>query len=533
MVDSVRKHIDITPDKSLMPKIGGGAGYSVPQAIAELVDNAIDAHAEDKVLRVDITLKRDFIEISDNATGMDEQTAARCLKLAHSSKKGKLGEFGLGLKTACLSLGRRFTINTTTEESEDAYHIAYDEDEWMRNGDLDWKKYPLHIVQKEDASEHGTSVRIFNLKVSAHTNSTYIREDLSKRFAPFITSGQLIISVNGKKCVPQKLELTEGGKKDFRIDLGDGKSLWGWYGLLRESSQKGFYGFSTFRRGRMITTFDKIGIKEHATIARIIGEIHMDHVPVTHNKREWIKESPEYVEAIALLSEEFKEIQSKARKMSKSDKLTPQLIEKKNVWLEKIAEVVKLPELRDYAKPNVTTDLSSDLRGSDTSNVPPAEMEIEKRDSGENPIQQELHEYKGIRERNPKKTHVKKVHVITIKGKKYRFTHDFATLGEEANWKEYAISDDKGIEIFTNIDFPAWDLTKDKVFYAIYHVAESLAEIMVLQANENPQRIEEIKELILRKSSELMEQFKEEEDILRKQQELDEKLHKIRGEESD
>ena len=101
--------VDITPDKSLMPKMAQ-TGYSFVQAISELVDNSIDARLEGEPLQVKVELKKDSIQVMDNGTGMTEGEAARCLKLAHSTKKGKLGEFGLGLKTACLSLGRRFKI---------------------------------------------------------------------------------------------------------------------------------------------------------------------------------------------------------------------------------------------------------------------------------------------------------------------------------------------------------------------------------------------------------------------------------------
>jgi len=40
--------VDLTPDKSLVKKIGL-AGYRTEQAIAELIDNAIDARRRDGV----------------------------------------------------------------------------------------------------------------------------------------------------------------------------------------------------------------------------------------------------------------------------------------------------------------------------------------------------------------------------------------------------------------------------------------------------------------------------------------------------
>ena len=105
-----------------MPKIGQ-AGYSISQAIAELVDNSIDAREDGKTLTVEIFFDSDkgIVEVSDDGVGMDEQTAANSMKLAHSAKKNKLGEFGLGLKTAATSLGKNFQIIAVGEKRIDFF----------------------------------------------------------------------------------------------------------------------------------------------------------------------------------------------------------------------------------------------------------------------------------------------------------------------------------------------------------------------------------------------------------------------------
>ena len=59
------EEIDITPDISLMPKLSF-TGYSAPQAIAELVDNSIDARIEGLKLKVSVTIKKDSITVADN-----------------------------------------------------------------------------------------------------------------------------------------------------------------------------------------------------------------------------------------------------------------------------------------------------------------------------------------------------------------------------------------------------------------------------------------------------------------------------------
>ena len=209
------KEIDITPDKSLMPKMGQ-AGYSISQAISELIDNAVDARFPDKILAIQVTLKPDYIEIVDDGIGMNEQQASRCLKLAYSEKKNQLGEFGLGLKTAAQSLGKTFSVITTTLKDENEYIIKFDEDEWLKSGN--WTKHPMHIKKSSSMEESGTTVLIENLKIKYYPNlATSIKDDLGIRFAPYIENELIRIKVNTLWCKPAPLDLTSEGKEEIHI----------------------------------------------------------------------------------------------------------------------------------------------------------------------------------------------------------------------------------------------------------------------------------------------------------------------------
>src|SRR3989344_8460939 len=103
------KFVNITPDKSLMIKIGQ-KNYRIQEAIAELVDNSVDARLPNEKLLIDISLSGDKIILEDNASGMDEEMFTDAVILGKSSKQNKLGLYGLGLKTACMNLGKKFTI---------------------------------------------------------------------------------------------------------------------------------------------------------------------------------------------------------------------------------------------------------------------------------------------------------------------------------------------------------------------------------------------------------------------------------------
>ena len=501
-----REYVEIPPDKTLMPKLGLG-GYSIPQAIAELIDNAIDAQMEGARLHVDVSFDSSKVVVMDDGAGMNAAGLRDAMRLAFSQKEGKLGEFGLGLKTACTSLGRQFEVRTSTTGDRWAYTIRYDEAAWLGGRSDEWK-LPLEREDKKDPLGHGTQVTIRQLKVKTAGLVTRLRRDLSQRFAPYIAAGEVEVKVNSKKCAPMRPELMEGTRKQFEVVV-DGNRIHGWYGLLKHGSQRGLYGFHTYRRGRMITAFDKIGIPEHPTMARIIGEIHFDHVPVTHNKREFIRESEEYQSAAAALEEEFKELVKMAREAAGPDRVTPNVREKLDTWKDCIQEALKEPELQGYSLP-----AGGSFERVNPREVPdsvPQVVEVELRSPAANEAS-EIPELKNERERLPKETHPQRRNTIRIKGRQFEYMHEFRPLGLQAAWKAYSINDERRlIEIFTNTDFPAYYTTRDVAFYAVLHISESIAEIMVSRSGEPKEKANEVREVILRHASRIKNQVEDEE----------------------
>lgn len=519
------KHIDITPHKSLMPKIGQ-AGYSVSQAISELIDNSLDARFEDETLNVYIKIKKDFIEVTDDGKGMDESIAEKALKLAYSEKKNQLGEFGLGLKTACQSLGKRFIITTTQRDNDEEYILDFDEDEWMEKGD--WTNHIMKI-KKTTLDSSGTTVRVDKLKIKFYANLvTNIKEELSLRFAPYINNGEIIIKVNEMACKPQEIELTEESKEDFEFKLQNGIKISGWRGLMKNpggAGNKGYYGFNTYRRGRLITQYDKIGFNPHPEVRRIVGELFMDNIPVTHNKREWIKESYEYILMEEKMRDYMKPFLAKARSYESVTKVDSALKEKMDIQEEIIARAIKeTPELKSYAAPNMPSTKPEDKakKDSETSNI--ELIEIEQRDRQDVPAINENKEPEEMRERKPKKTHLKKKYILTINGKKFRFTHEFKDLEDENLLKQVCVSEEKGIEIFTNTSFPAFMATRDQLFYATFNIAEGLADVMVSQKGETKENVNNLRDKILQKTGNIMRQIEEERKLLKEKEIIEKKL---------
>lgn len=289
MTETTIENIDITPDRSLMSKLGN-SGYSLDESIAEFVDNSIDAKLPKEVLIVKVNVKEDKISVRDNAKGMNKEELTNSIRLGASKKENQLGKFGLGLKTSCLSLGKKFSIETSNGNGK-TYSIVYNQEEWLENGD--WKSFPLKIKSNSDLN--GTTIEIEELRIKIDNDKIEkLKEHLGTRFGLFIKNNLLKLYVNEEACFSKIPLLIGDSKNNFKIRLIDGNEVYGWFGFQLSKHAKDNFGFHTYRNNRLITFYDKIGLSKNQKAKQIIGEIHLNFIPVTHNKRGWIKESQEY-----------------------------------------------------------------------------------------------------------------------------------------------------------------------------------------------------------------------------------------------
>ena len=492
--------INIIPHTSLLPKLGK-SGYSTAQAIAELVDNSIDAISDSG--QVTITINKQFIKVSDTGTGMNKTELTDCLRLAKSNKTNQLGRFGLGLKTASLSLGSCFTITTKSKSEDNIYKVVFDEKEWGKNHE--WK---IKIdVQEAKILPPFTEIIINSLKNKITLNTIdKIKIDIGQRYAPYLANGEISIYVNKDRCLPIEPDLLENTKREINIPVKFNNSnigqITGWVALLKEGSNKGNYGFTTYWLDRMITTYDKIAIGEHPTISRIIGEIHMDYLEPTHNKREFIKETPLYELTVKLLKDDLKNILSEARKKSTVDTITPRIKENIQKYSEATLEILNTDDyFRELTIKNVANSFQRDDSGIDHNKV-----WVEKR--GKNNIDNETSSEKNpfSNNREATETHKSLRKGIKIKGKYFNFIHEFKNLGRNESMRIGNKNlETHTIEIFTNIDFPAYQVSKDKAFYGFLNIADFIAELYCSEVQGSIYT--ETREAILRKVSEYIEEL--------------------------
>lgn len=92
-------------------------GYSLPVAIADLIDNSISAGANNVWLTFHWGGQDSWIAIADDGSGMSEAALVAAMRLGSQSplverSPSDLGRFGLGMKTASFSQCRRMTVRS-------------------------------------------------------------------------------------------------------------------------------------------------------------------------------------------------------------------------------------------------------------------------------------------------------------------------------------------------------------------------------------------------------------------------------------
>ena len=105
--------IEVIPSASRLVTSLRDLGYDLLQAVADIVDNSIEAGAT--VVKIDFEFMGDdsWLRISDNGSGMSKAKLLEAMRYGsdrdYDGETG-LGKFGLGMKTASLSQCQRLTV---------------------------------------------------------------------------------------------------------------------------------------------------------------------------------------------------------------------------------------------------------------------------------------------------------------------------------------------------------------------------------------------------------------------------------------
>jgi hypothetical protein len=139
-------------------------GYTLPAAVADLVDNSISARAHTVSITAHWAGPDSWIAVVDDGQGMTEAELIEAMRAGSQSprearRRDDLGRFGLGLKTASFSQARELTVrarrdNATAERRWDLDVVA-ESGEWRLLREIDEQSRRLLPV---DAMNMGTGV---------------------------------------------------------------------------------------------------------------------------------------------------------------------------------------------------------------------------------------------------------------------------------------------------------------------------------------------------------------------------------------
>ncbi len=472
--------VDITPDITLLKK-SGEVNYTIPKAVAELVDNEIDARLSGKRLTVEVTTgqkeKEKYITVAGDGAGMTREEAAKAMVMAYSQKKrGAIGEFGLGMKTACSNLGARFEVVTATADADVAIRIHYSEEEFIRQGQ--WK---IELEEVPKSFDHGTVITIDKLKVNAYPGvKNTLLDRFGKVFRHFVASGEVEIVVNGDPVVPHVWDTI----KEYDIEIGydvDGKRVRGWAGLLTHGSPKGGYGFDLIRHNRVMIEHEKLGFTPQAGLTRLTGELHLDDFAVTNNKTDFRRDTEEWDAMVRRLNEEFLvDLKRESRRRANSGKLSPKNEAEVQEYIEDVKEALRNEDLQqDLDRRALDADLADEFsEGPVPFELPDSEAQDDVR--GERPSV-ETSRGPDTDPKTPAFVQQHRLNRLKTQLRNIQIEHQVASLGRDSLYKIWdveGVGARKQLMVTTNRDHPIYAafVEADFLLWVKHNIVESVAE---------------------------------------------------------
>lgn len=295
-------------------------GYDFEIAIADLIDNSIDADAENILLRIIVDHDKLHLVILDDGIGMNPHTLKEAMRFGSDTNndESRLGKFGLGLKLASLSQAK--AIHVITSQNGLISGRAWLEDgiqKGFRNtvyNQTECTEFANKYLPAENLNKNGTLLVLYNLyRTGQYTNIQEHAQKLIKNVANYLSlafhrflsgkAGNIKISIDmmdahtRKSGIPVNLEPLDpfgyrsSGQKQFPQIMnieGEYKTsvkikahIWPANSNAAEyklpggsNSRQGFY---FYRNNRLIQGGGWNGIREaepHSSLSRI--EVDLD-----------------------------------------------------------------------------------------------------------------------------------------------------------------------------------------------------------------------------------------------------------------
>jgi DNA topoisomerase VI subunit B len=196
-------------------------GYNASTAIADLVDNSLDAKATNININFEYYDSDGLISIIDNGMGMNEEMLQTAMNIGSKDPRAKrganeLGRFGMGLKTASFSLGKRLSVltkweGTYYERCWDLDHVS-DCNEWqlfttipeevkLRMNSIEGENGTIVCIDKLDRfMGYGSNRKI--KEISFFNKVSRVNRHLEFVFHSILENSQIKMTINGNEIVP-------------------------------------------------------------------------------------------------------------------------------------------------------------------------------------------------------------------------------------------------------------------------------------------------------------------------------------------
>ena len=172
--------VDVDPSVDILDALAR-VTYPWPSAIAEIVDNSLDAFSslstQDKrsvwVVAEETEQVIDTLWIIDNGIGMNRESLPNCLKLGSSEKdsnKSNIGVFGMGLKTAGMSIGTKIEVVSRDEKSKNFTFISWDPNRMKEKQAFEAEcgtpsQEYVDFIEERIGDSSGTAIRITGIDI--------------------------------------------------------------------------------------------------------------------------------------------------------------------------------------------------------------------------------------------------------------------------------------------------------------------------------------------------------------------------------
>jgi hypothetical protein len=398
------KTVELIPSADRLINSLRDVGYDFPTAIADIVDNSIDAGSTIINIDIDYDDEDAWIRINDNGKGMNCDEILEAMRFGselYCYTGNGLGKFGLGLKTASISQCRRLIVSSQSADSPDEQNAyCWDLDHIKKTNKWEVIDIGIHeienLLSSDNSNSSGTTViwqnldRILEKKKPNNLNTKIIfaalcrtlEEHLSMVFHRFLAgelpTKKVVIKLNGNALKPwdpffrdeENSFLMESTKLKLELETHTGIVSIHPYVLPHQngfSSREVFnkasgpkkwnrqQGFYIYRADRLIQSGGWCGLRtydEHTKLARVA----LDFSPI--------------------LDEGFK-INVSKMKVELPSQISKQVDEAIKPVLKKAQEV--------YRKNNPTHKVTPPVKNTDGV-LPPVGIADQKQPRSENPI---------------------------------------------------------------------------------------------------------------------------------------------------